>query len=99
MSLSLCVFCSLPPSPRAQETTQVSSMIPMIALGMLVVGVPNSEQRLFDLSEAEGGSAFGASTIAGGDGSRQPLELELGIANSQGAHVAKLADALRKGKE
>ncbi len=44
-----------------------------------------------NMKEISGGSPYGASTLAGGDGSRQPSENELGIARFQGEHVAKVA--------
>ena len=50
-------------------------------------GIP----ELLDISEVRGGTPYGASTIAGGDGSRQPSEKELTIARYQGRHVAELA--------
>lgn len=48
-------------------------------------------QELFDVSEVRGGTPYGATTIAGGDGSRQPSNEELSIARYQGEHVAGLA--------
>ncbi|MGH8477193.1 MAG: hypothetical protein ACRER2_15735 [Methylococcales bacterium] len=62
--------------------------------GMVIVGVPYSCQELLNMSEISGGTPYGASTPAGGDGSRQPSENELGIARFQGEHVAKLAKKL-----
>lgn len=52
-----------------------------------ITGIP----EFFDISEVNGGTPYGASTIAGGDGSRQPSEKELAIARFQGKHVAELA--------
>jgi len=63
-------------------------------LGMVIVGVPYSEQRQMTVGEITGGSPYGASTIAGGDGSRWPSENELGIARFQGRHVAEIAKKL-----
>jgi len=59
--------------------------------GMIVVGVPYSCQEIMNMSEITGGSPYGASTLAGGDGGRQPSENEIKIARFQGAHVAKVA--------
>jgi NAD(P)H dehydrogenase (quinone) len=58
---------------------------------MIVVGVPYSCQELMNMGEISGGSPYGAGTLAGGDGRRQPSENELKIARFQGAHVAKVA--------
>jgi len=57
--------------------------------------VPYSEQRLLNMNEITGGSPYGASTLAGGDGSRQPSENELAIARFQGRHVAQIARKLQ----
>ena len=62
---------------------------------MVIVGVPYSEQRQMTVAEISGGSPYGASTIAGGDGSRMPSENELAIARFQGKHVAEIAKKLR----
>jgi NAD(P)H dehydrogenase (quinone) len=61
---------------------------------MIVVGVPYSEQRLLNMDEITGGSPYGATTLAGGDGSRQPSENELVIARFQGSHVAEITKKL-----
>jgi len=59
--------------------------------GMIIVGVPYSCQEILNMSEITGGSPYGASTLAGADGRRQPSENELKIARFQGAHVAEVA--------
>ena len=66
--------------------------------GMVIVGVPYSEQRLLRMDEVTGGTPYGASTITGADGSRQPSENELAIARFQGKHVATIAGQLRRGR-
>jgi NAD(P)H dehydrogenase (quinone) len=58
---------------------------------MIIVGVPYSCQEIMNMNEITGGSPYGASTLAGGDGSRQPSENELKIARFQGVHVAEVA--------
>ena len=58
---------------------------------MIIVGVPYSCQELTNMSEITGGSPYGAGTLAGGDGKRQPSGNELAIARFQGAHVARIA--------
>jgi len=59
--------------------------------GMIYVGLPYACPELADVSEVKGGSPWGAATIAGADGSRQPTARELSQARFQGAHVAKIA--------
>jgi len=62
--------------------------------GMIIVGVPYTEERLLNMTEISGGSPYGASTRAGSDGSRQPTENELAIARFQGRRVAQIARKL-----
>jgi len=76
------------------ETTIQSFHTTLFHHGMVVVGVPYSIPEMTDISEARGGSPLGAGTLAGGDGSRQPSEIELTIAEFQGKHVADLATKL-----
>jgi NAD(P)H dehydrogenase (quinone) len=73
------------------ETTITSFHNTLLHHGMVIVGVPYAVPELTDLSEVRGGSPYGASTIAGPDGSRQPSDAELRIARFQGNHVAGLA--------
>jgi NAD(P)H dehydrogenase (quinone) len=61
---------------------------------MVIVGVPYSCQELNEMGEVTGGTPYGASTLAGGDGSRQPSGNELAIARFQGRHVAEIAAKL-----
>ena len=89
------VFTSTATQHGGQETTITSFHSTLLHHGMMVVGVPYSEQRLLNMNEITGGSPYGASTLAGGDGSRQPSENELAIARFQGRHVAQIARKLR----
>ena len=73
------------------ETTITSFWHTLAHHGMLIVGLPYSAPELTDTSELRGGSPYGAATIAGGDGSRQPSVKELALARFQGEHVARLA--------
>ena len=59
--------------------------------GMVIVGVPYSESGLAHMGDITGGTPYGATTLAGPDGSRQPSENELKIARYQAKHVAELA--------
>jgi NAD(P)H dehydrogenase (quinone) len=78
------------------ETTITSFHSTLLHHGMVVVGLPYTVgEELFDISEIRGGSPYGASTLAGGDGSRQPTEKELSLARKQGAHVAAIAGKLK----
>jgi NAD(P)H:quinone oxidoreductase type IV len=89
------VFTSTATQHGGQETTITSFHSTLLHHGMIIVGVPYSEQRLVNMNEITGGSPYGASTLAGGDGSRQPSENELAIARFQGRHVAQLARKLK----
>jgi NAD(P)H:quinone oxidoreductase type IV len=89
------VFASTATQHGGQETTITSFHTTLLHLGMIIVGVPYSEQRQMTIGEITGGSPYGASTIAGGDGSRSPSENELAIARFQGKHVAEIAKKLR----
>jgi NAD(P)H dehydrogenase (quinone) len=88
------VFTSTGTQHGGQETTLVSFHTTLLHHGMVIVGVPYSEQRQTIITEITGGSPYGASTIAGPDGSRQPSENELAIARFQGRHVAQIAKRL-----
>ncbi len=77
-----------------QETTLMSLITNMLHLGMVIVGLPYSYQGLLGVDEVSGGTPYGATTIAGGDGSRKPSENELGAARFQGRHVAEITKAL-----
>lgn len=92
------VFTSTATQHGGQETTITSFHTTLLHLGMVVVGVPYAEKRLSGVEQVNGGTPYGASTIAGGDGSRQPSEIELGIAQYQGKHVAGIARKLAGGK-
>jgi NAD(P)H dehydrogenase (quinone) len=61
---------------------------------MIVVGAPYTIQELLNMEEITGGTPYGATTLAGADGSRQPTENELAIAHFQGKHVAEIAQKL-----
>jgi NAD(P)H dehydrogenase (quinone) len=88
------VFTSSATQHGGQETTITSFHSTLIHLGYLVAGVPYSEQRLTNMDEISGGSPYGASTLAGADGSRQPSEDELEIARTQGQRVAEITRQL-----
>lgn len=91
------VFTSTATQHGGQESTLLSFHTTLLHHGLMVVGVPYSEARQMTLAEITGGSPYGASTITGGDGSRQPSENELAIARFQGQHVAQIAARLKAG--
>ena len=85
------VFTSTGTQHGGQETTITSFHTTLFHHGMIVVGVPYSCPELTNMNEITGGTPYGASTLAGGDGSRQPSENELAIARFQGKHIANTA--------
>ena len=85
------VFTSTATQHGGQETTITSFHTTLLHHGMIIVGVPYSCQEIMNMSEITGGSPYGASTLAGADGSRQPSENEKIIARFQGARVAEVA--------
>jgi len=88
------VFTSTATQHGGQETTITSFHTTLLHHGMVIVGVPYSCEQIGNMREITGGSPYGASTLAGADGHRQPTENELNIARFQGAHVAKIAKKL-----
>ncbi|MEB2326029.1 MAG: NAD(P)H:quinone oxidoreductase [Pseudomonas sp.] len=78
-----------------QEMTITSTWTTLAHHGMIIVPIGYGTSELFDISETNGGTPYGATTIAGGDGSRQPSQKELNIARFQGEHVAKLTMKLK----
>jgi len=85
------VFTSTGTQHGGQETTITSFHTTLLHHGMIIVGVPYSCQEIMNMSEITGGSPYGAGTLAGADGSRQPSENEIKIARFQGAHIARIA--------
>lgn len=84
-------FTSTATQHGGQETTLFSIITNLLHLGMVIVGLPYSFQGQMSISEVAGGSPYGATTIAGGDGSRRPSETDLAGARHQGALVARTA--------
>jgi len=87
-------FTSTATQHGGQEVTLFSTITNLLHFGMVIVGLPYSFQGQMRLDEITGGSPYGATTIAGGDGSRQPSESELAGARFQGKHVAEIANKL-----
>ena len=84
------VFASTGTQHGGQETTITSFHTTLLHHGMVIVGVPYSESGLMHMEEISGGTPYGATTLAGPSGARQPSENELKIARYQGKHVRKL---------
>ncbi len=87
-------FTSTATQHGGQETTLFSIITNLLHFGLVVVGLPYSHAGQMTLDEIVGGAPYGATTIAGGDGSRQPSEIELAGARHQGELVAKTAARL-----
>jgi len=85
------VFTSTATQHGGQETTITSFHTTLLHHGMIIVGLPYSCKEIMNMSEITGGTPYGASTLAGSDGSRQPSDNEIKIARFQGAHVAEVA--------
>lgn len=90
------VFTSSGTQHGGQESTLLSFHITLLHHGMVIVGLPYSYQGQTTVAEIAGCSPYGASTIAGGDGGRQPNEIELAGARYQGRHVATIATKLTR---
>jgi NAD(P)H dehydrogenase (quinone) len=90
------VFAASATQHGGQESTILSFHITLLHQGMVVVGLPYAFQGQMRIDEITGGSPYGASTIAGGQGERMPSENELAGARFQGEHVAKIAAKLAR---
>ncbi len=88
------VFTATASTHGGQETTCVTMMIPLLHLGMLIVGVPYSTEGMIH-TEARGGTPYGATTISGPKGELAPTEEDLVICRVQGKRVAELAMKIR----
>ncbi len=88
------VFTSSATQHGGQESTILTFHVTLLHHGFVVVGLPYAFQGQMRIDEITGGSPYGASTIAGGDGSRMPSENELEAARFQGKHVAEIASKL-----
>ncbi len=88
------VFTSTASTHGGQETTCLTMMVPLIHLGMVIVGVPYSTEGMIH-TEARGGTPYGATTIAGPKGELAPTAQDLAICRVQGKRVAELAKKIR----
>jgi NAD(P)H dehydrogenase (quinone) len=78
-----------------QETTVITTLIPLMHLGMVIVGTPYGQNPQILVTDGIGGSPYGPGTLAGPDGSRQPVESELTTARNLGSRVTKVAARLK----
>lgn len=88
------VFTSTGSTHGGQETTLLTMMIPLLHLGMVVIGVPYSTEGMLH-TEGRGGTPYGASTVAGGKGELKPKPEDLEIGRVQGRRVAEMTRKLR----
>jgi NAD(P)H dehydrogenase (quinone) len=88
------VFCSTNSQHGGQETTITSFHTTLLHHGMVIVGLPYTFDGNSEMGEISGGTPYGATTIAGNDGSRMPSANELAGARFQGRHVAEIAKKL-----
>ena len=87
-------FTSSASQHGGQETTLFSIITNLLHFGMTIVGLPYSHQGQMTLDEIVGGAPYGSTTIAGGQGQRQPSAIELAGARHQGELIAKTANKL-----
>ena len=85
------VFTSSATQHGGQESTILSFHITLLHQGFILVGLPYTFEGQMRIDEITGGSPYGASTIAGGQGERMPSDNELAAARFQGKHVATIA--------
>lgn len=90
------VFASTATQHGGQESTLLSFHITLLHHGMLIAGLPYTYPGQSTIDEMTGGSPYGATTIAGGQGQRQPSENELAGARFQGKYVAGIVAKLKK---
>jgi NAD(P)H dehydrogenase (quinone) len=88
------VFASSATQHGGQESTILTFHVTLLHHGFVIVGLPYAFQGQMRIDEVTGGSPYGATTIAGGDGSRTPSVNELEAARFQGKHVATIAAKL-----
>ena len=90
------VFSSSATQHGGQESTILTFHPVLLHLGFVIAGLPYAFQGQMGVTEVMGNSPYGASTIAGADGSRQPSKVELEGARFQGRHIAQIATKLAK---
>ena len=89
------VFTSTATIHGGQESTILTTLVPLLHLGMVFVGTPYGQNPQILTPEAVGGSPYGPGTIAGGDGSLQPKDADLTTARNLGSRIARVAARLK----
>ena len=89
------IFTSTATIHGGQETTILTALVPLIHLGMVFVGTPYGQNPQILVTDGIGGSPYGPGTLAGTDGSRQPVEAELTTARNLGSRLARVAGRLK----
>lgn len=89
------IFTSTATIHGGQESTVLTSLVPLLHLGFVIVGTPYGQNPQILVTDGIGGSPYGPGTLAGPDGSRQPVESELTTARNLGSRVAKVAARLK----
>ena len=89
------MFVSTATIHGGQETTIITSLVPFLHLGMIFVGTPYGQNPQMMVTDGVGGTPYGPTTLAGGDGSRQPTDGELIGARNLGSRVAQVSAALK----
>lgn len=93
------IFTSTATIHGGQETTILTSLVPLIHLGMIFIGTPYAQNPQILVTDGIGGSPYGPGTLAGPDGSRQPVESELQTARNLGSRAARVAEKVKLLKE
>jgi len=89
------IFTSTATIHGGQESTILTALVPLLHLGMIFVGTPYGQNPQIMVTDGIGGSPYGPATLAGSDGSRQPVESELQTARNLGSRVTRVAERLR----
>jgi NAD(P)H dehydrogenase (quinone) len=89
------IFTSTATIHGGQESTILTALVPLLHLGMIFVGTPYGQNPQIMVTDGIGGSPYGPGTLAGSDGSRQPVESELLTARNLGSRVTRVAERLK----
>jgi NAD(P)H dehydrogenase (quinone) len=89
------VFTSTASIHGGQESTILTTLVPLLHFGMIFIGTPYVQNPQIMTADAIGGSPYGPSTVAGPDGKRTVLDVELVIARNFGIRLARVASALK----
>jgi NAD(P)H dehydrogenase (quinone) len=89
------VFTSTASIHGGQESTILTTLVPLLHFGMIFIGTPYVQNPQIMTAEAMGGSPYGPSTIAGPDGTRPVADQELAVARSFGIRLARVASATK----